>query len=521
MAAAVLILLAVTALSNQLAAVELQSQTAPLVVTVGKSLVLDNAMNIQRISLANGELAEAVAVNPREVLINGKFPGETSLVIWQQGGPRLLFDLVVQASNSRLDGVRGQIARELPGQDISIYTAGDTVFLHGTAKDMVSAERAVAMAGIAGKSVVNLLQVTTPAEEPQILLKVRFADVDRSTSSNLGFNLFSTGAAGNVGGVTTQQFSPATVSVPTPGSPITTTLTNALNVFLYRPDLNLGATIEALEAKNILQMLAEPNVLAMNGKPASFLSGGEFPVPVVQGGSNIGAVTIQFREFGIRLNFLPTVTPRGTIRLQVAPEVSSLDYSNAVVLQGFTVPAIATRKVQTEIELENGQTFAIAGLLDKNFNETLNKIPGIGDIPLLGKLFQSRTQSKSNSELLIMVTPEIVRPIPQGQPRPEIPMPKPYLPALVKDTPRTPGIETTGPVPVKPERETIPVEEMQQLQKKEQGPTPGSSQPTLLLPLMMNPAGGPAAPGAPATPGNGTGAAPPAGAGSGGTGTGQ
>ncbi len=256
--------------------------------------------------------------------------------------------------------------------------------------------------------VVNLLQVTTPAEEPQILLRVRFADVDRSRSSNLGFNLFSTGATGTLGGVTTQQFSPATLALPTPGQPPTATIANALNVFLYRPDLNLGATIEALRnAKNILQILAEPNVLAMNGKPASFVSGGEFPIPVVQGGANIGAVTIQFREFGVRLNFLPTITPRGTIRLQVAPEVSSLDYSNAVVLQGFTVPAIATRKVQTEIELENGQSFAIAGLLDRNFNETLNYIPGIGDIPLLGKLFQSRVLSKSNSELLIMVTPEL------------------------------------------------------------------------------------------------------------------
>ena len=517
------ILLAATALSGPLAAVELQSQSAPLTVTVGKSLVLDNAMNIQRISVANGDLAEAVAVNPREILINGKFPGETSLVIWQQGGPRLLFDLVVRASSSRLDNVRGQIARELPGQDVSVYTEGDTVFVHGTAKDMISAERASAMAAVLGKNVVNLLHVTTPVEEPQILLKVKFADVDRTKSMNLGLNLFSTGATNTVGGVTTQQFSPPVVTVPSPGSPITATMNNALNIFLYRADLNLGATIEALAANNILQILAEPNVLAMNGKPASFLSGGEFPVPVVQGGSNIGAVTIQFREYGIRLNFLPTITPRGTIRLQVAPEVSSLDYSNAVVLQGFTVPAIATRKVQTEIELENGQSFAIAGLIDKNFNETLSKIPGIGDIPLLGKLFQSKTLTKSNSELLVLVTPELVRPIPAGQPRPDVPMPRPFLPTDVKDL-RTPGVETTGPVPVKPDRESIPLEELEKLQKMEQGPTPGSSQPTLLLPLMMNPAGGPANPGSTTAPAptNGTGAGTATGTGSGtGGGSGQ
>jgi len=507
-----------------LSAAELQAQNVPLVVTVGKSLVLDNAMNIQRISLANGELAEAVAVNPREVLINGKAPGETSLIIWQQGGPRLVFDLAVRASNSKLDNVRGQLAKELPGQDVSVYLEGDSVFVDGTARDLVSADRAAAIAATLGK-VINLLHVVTPAEEPQILLKVRFADVDRSISSQLGINLFSTGAAGNIAGVTTQQYSPPTLTVPTPGSPVTATVSNALNLFLFRPDLNLGATIEALEAKNLLQILAEPNVMAMNGKPASFISGGEFPVPVVQGGANVGAVTIQFREYGVKLNFLPTITPRGTIRLQVAPEVSSLDYSNGIVISGFTVPALDTRKVQTEVELENGQSFAIAGLLNKNFNETLDKIPGIGDIPLLGKLFQSRVLTKSNSELLIMVTPEIVRPIPAGQARPEIPMPKPFMKDALKEAPRTPGLEATGPVPVKPQRETLPVEELQQLQKKEQGTVPGSGQPTLLLPLMMNPAGGQANPATPTAPLPGTGpsggASAPTGTGTGpGTGTG-
>jgi pilus assembly protein CpaC len=515
-------LIALAGLPATLSAVELQTQNAPLVVTVGKSLVLDNALNIQRISLANGELAEAVAVNPREVLINGKAVGETSLVIWQQGGPRLLFDLTVRPSTTRLESVRAQLARELPGQDVNVYQEGENVFVHGTAKDMVSADRATAIGATLGK-VVNLLHVVTPVEEPQILLRVRFADVDRSYSSQLGFNLFSTGAANTIGTVGTQQFSPPVVTTPAPGSPVTATLTNALNLFLYRPDLNLGATIEALEARNLLQILAEPNVLAMNGKQASFLSGGEFPVPVVQGGANVGAVTIQFHEFGVRLNFLPTVTPRGTIRLQVAPEVSSLDYSNAVVLNGFTIPAIATRKVQTEIELENGQSFAIAGLLNNNFNETIDKIPGLGNIPLLGKLFQSRVLSKTNSELLILVTPEIVRPVPVGQARPDVPMIKPFLKDTLKEAPRNPGIDITGPVPVKPERETIPLEELQEMQKKEQGPVPGSGQPTLLLPLMLNPAGGQVNPGATPAPapnsGTGTGAGgPTTGAG---TGTGQ
>ncbi|MGA2590741.1 MAG: pilus assembly protein N-terminal domain-containing protein [Bryobacteraceae bacterium] len=472
--------LALAAAPGALFAAELQGQShaTPLVVTVGKALVLDNALNIQRVSLANGELAEAVAVNPREVLINGKAPGETTLIIWQQGGPRLLYDLAVRPSTTKLETVRQQIAREMPGQDIAIYQEGENVLVRGTVKDLTSAERVASVAGTLGK-VINLLNVMIPPEESQILLKVRFADVDRSATSQLGLNIFSTGAANTIGGVSTQQYPSPLVTPGVGGSPTTFTLTNALNLFMFRPDLNLGAAIEALEAKNLLEILAEPNVLAMNGKQASFISGGEFPVPVVQGGSNIGAVTIQFREFGVRINFLPTITPRGTIRLRVAPEVSSLDYSNAVVLNGFTVPAIATRRVDTEVELESGQSFGIAGLLNNNFNETVDKIPGLGDIPLLGKLFQSRTKSVTNSELLVLVTPELVRPIPAGQALPTLPIVKPFLKGTLKDAPRTPGIETTGPVPVKPERESMPLERLLDLQKKEQAPVPGSAAPQL------------------------------------------
>jgi pilus assembly protein CpaC len=209
----------------------------------------------------------------------------------------------------------------------------------------------------------------------------------------------------------------------------------------------------------------------------------------VQGGSNIGAVTIQFREFGVRINFLPTITPRGTIRLQVAPEVSSLDYSNAIVLQGFTVPAISTRRVQTEVELESGQSFAVAGLLDNRVTETFNKIPGIGDIPILGKLFQSRLLSKNNTELLVMVTPELVRPMVAGATQPSLPMPVPFMKEPLKEAPRTPGMDITGPVPVKPQHETIPLEQMLQMQRQEQGTNPGNTPPPVqFVPVPMIPA---------------------------------
>jgi pilus assembly protein CpaC len=434
-----------------------------LVVTVGKSIVLDTPADLRRVAVANGDLAEALAVNPREVLINGKAPGETSVILWQQDGARAMYNLTVRQNMSRIEAVQEQLKRGLPGQDVSLEFANDTVFLRGTVKDLSSAERAAGMAATLGK-VVNLLRVEVPAAEPQILLRVKFADVDRSVASSFGFNLLSTGAANTVGQITTGQFGPATPTIQS--NAVQFTLSDALNVFLFRSDLNLGALVQALEAKNLLQMLAEPNVLASNGKAASFVAGGEFPYPVVQGGAAAGAVTIQFREYGVRINFLPTVTPRGTIRLQVAPEVSSLDYSNALSFEGFTIPALATRKVQTQVELESGQSFVIAGLLDNTITESLNKIPGIGDIPLLGKLFQSRSRTRSNSELMVLITPELVRPIPGGAPRPDVRMPEEFLPGTATAAPQTPGSEVTGAIPTLPVKKDVPLEEMLELEKQ-------------------------------------------------------
>src|SRR5215475_63908 len=230
-----------------------------------------------------------------------------------------------------------------------------------------------------------------------------------------------------------------------------------MNILFFRPDLKLGAAIKALESKRLLETLAEPNVMAINGKAASFVSGGEFPIPMVTG---LGQVSITFREFGIRINFLPRITPRGTIQLQVAPEVSSLDYANAVTFQGYTIPALNTRRVQTEVELESGQSFAIAGLLDNRMTETVTKMPGLANIPLLGKLFQSKLQNRNNTELLVIVTPEIVRPIESGKPLPELNFPKPFLNPNSPIPLRHPGIDQTGPPPVKSQG-TMPGEELQ------------------------------------------------------------
>jgi pilus assembly protein CpaC len=308
----------------------------------------------------------------------------------------------------------------------------------------------------------------------------------------LGLNLFSTGAGNSIGSLSTQQFPPPLVQLNGTGSGTgnrNVTLTNALNLFLFRPDIDLGATIEALQSRNWLQILAEPNVLTINNHSASFLAGGEFPFPTLQGGgAGLGAVTIQFREFGVRINFTPNVTPRGTIRLQVTPEVSALDFANGLTFQGTNIPALSTRRVQTEIELESGQSFAIGGLLDNRVTEQLSRIPGLGDIPFFGKLFRSRSLQKNNSELLVIVTPEIVRPIPAGQPLPQLNYPIPFLaPNTAGTAPRTPGVETTGPVPVHPPQETIPMEELLQSTRP-----PGTSQqpalPTIqFIPMMVQP----------------------------------
>jgi pilus assembly protein CpaC len=461
-----------------------------LFVTVGKSLVVESPVVIQRVSVADGKVAEAVAVTPREVLVNGVEAGETSLVVWQQGGNRILFDLHVRPSTLRVDAVRQELKRELAGQDVTIELEGANVFVRGAVKDLVSAERALAIAGTLGKP-INLLNVKVPPVEDQILLKVRFANVDRVATSDLGANFLSTGALNTPGSITTQQFSPAKPEVQ--GRTAQFTLTDALNVFLFRPDLNLVATIRALQGKRLLEMLAEPNLLSINGKPASFLAGGEFPVPVVQAGvGGAGTVTIQWREFGVRINFLPVVTPRGTVRLQVTPEVSSLDYANAVSLSGFTVPAISTRRVQTEIELESGQSFAIAGLLDNRVIDNLSKIPGLGDIPLLGKLFQSRSRTKNNTELLVMVTPEVVRPIPAGQPEPTVKMPMEWLKGAPATAPRTPGLGVTGPVPVKAPQETVPYEQLQPKPVQPQTAAPMLYMP-VTIPAQTPPSGTPPA----------------------------
>jgi pilus assembly protein CpaC len=464
-----------------------------LKLTVGMSSVVESPSNVQRASVALPDVLEFVAVSPKELLINGKKEGETSLILWQQGGGRILFDVEVTANPNRVEAVRHQLKEELAGQDVQLDFDNNTPFLRGTVKDLTAADRANTIAMTLGKP-VNLLRVTTPPPQTQVLLKVRFADVDREMAGEYGINFFRNGSSAVGAAISTSQFSPTSYSTGNGGSngqsstQTAFTLSNALNIFLYNKSIDLGAIINLLQNKNLLQILAEPNVMAIDGKPASFLAGGEFPYPTLGStGGGASQVSISFRKFGVSIDFVPHLTARGTIRLEVTPEVSSLDFANGLVFQGFNIPALSTRRVQTEIELESGQSFVIGGLLDNRVTETLSKVPGLSAIPLFGKLFESRSVKKNKTELLVLVTPEIVRPIASDQPAPSLGFPSPFLHEGGDTLPRTPGMDKTGPVTVTPPSPTIAVETL--IDEKTRDRNKQTTQPQMqLLGVPISPA---------------------------------
>lgn len=456
-----------------------QDSTNDLSVSVGKTVLVDTAQPIARVALGTAEVAQASAVSPTEIMVNGKTAGETSLIIWDIHGGRQFFNVTVRSlpsvSNDNLDAVRRELRTELPGQTVKVNFDNNSIFLRGSVKDLLSSDRAVKIASTAGK-VVNLLDVDVPATEPQILLKVRFASVDRSAAKNLGINLFNLGAGNVITGASTGQFSPPTIAGSTGGSSSTSfgnsgataTFSNELNILGFYPGLGIGASIEALQTRGLVEVLAAPDLIAANGKEASFLAGGEYPYPVVQGTSAGGstAVTIQFKEYGIRLNFIPTIMPQGTIRLQVAPEVSALDFTNAVTLSGFTVPAITSRKVNTEVDLKDGQSFMIGGLLDNTETESFQKVPFLSNIPILGKFFTSMSRTKNNTELIVLVTPEVVAPIAAGQPLPDLNRPVQFLPPN-SNIPMHHPDEKTAENTLAPAPTSIPVEKLIESMKPE------------------------------------------------------
>jgi pilus assembly protein CpaC len=275
---------------------------------------------------------------------------------------------------------------------------------------------------------------------------VKFADVDRVALSQFGFNLVSRNGT-TLGETGTQEFpGPLFPQLQSNASNTALNLSNLLNLFIFRPDINLGATIQALQQRNVAQILAEPNLIVVEGGDASFLAGGEFPFPTITatptGGGIAPVVTVQFKKFGVQLNFSPTITPSGAIHLHVKPEVSALDYTNAVTVDGYLIPAISSRVAETEIVLNDGESFAIAGLIDNRVTQSLNKIMILGDIPILGQLFRSHSTNKSTDELLVVVTPHFVKPVPKGE---ELRMPTTVVPYLLPPTPGKKGKNATTP----------------------------------------------------------------------------
>lgn len=392
---------------------------------VGRSLVITSPTRIKRVSLADPNIAEAVVVSPNQVLVNGKAPGGVSLIIWDEADQNQNFEVSVDID---VLGLTQKIHEVFPSEPVQVETSGSVVVLSGRVSSAAVADKILEVVKNAAPKVTSLMQVP-PTPTAQISLEVRFADVNRTVGTQLGINILRNFGTNMPFSTTTQQFSPPGITqsqtVSTNGQTSTTsaagdifTISDLLNIAIFRPDLNLAAFIKALQQNNLLQILAEPNLLTESGKEASFLAGGQFPYPVLQnvGGGGVGAaITIQFKEYGIRLTFTPTILPDGRIHLKVEPEVSTLDYTNSVTLQGFLIPALSTDRVSSEMELSDGQSFVIAGLLDNRVTQQFEKIPGIGDVPILGKLFQSRTLNKTKNELLILVTPHVVQPLPVGQ----------------------------------------------------------------------------------------------------------
>lgn len=430
---------------------------ADLRLMVGKSLVIDYPADLARISTSDPTVVDAVPATTREFLIHGKGHGAATVVVWAKTGQRTLYNVTVEHNT---DPIRKLLKETFPAEEIQLQAARDEVTLSGRVSTKDVADRAAAIAAPLAKTVVNNLQIAAAPISKQILLRVKFAELNRTAGNSFAVNLVPLG--NTIGRVTTGQFSPPNVLIDREGPKVS--IADALNIFAFRPDLDLMAFVRALQNQGLLQILAEPNLVTIPGKEASFLVGGEFPVPVVQGGANAGAITITFREFGVRLTFNPQITEHGTIKMHVKPEVNTIDMANAVSVSGFTIPALATRRVETNIELAQGQSFVIGGLIDDRVTENLSRIPGLSSIPVLGEIFKSHAKNRSKTELVVLVTPEIASPIEPGMPVPSPVFPKEFLPAVApkvvgkndkKDKPESRAAQSTPQAPIWPNADRL------------------------------------------------------------------
>jgi len=394
---------------------------------VGHSIFLNTQYRLHRVYVTDPAILTSLTLAPSQAVVTAMAPGISSLILQDEIGQTQSY---VVSSDVDVEGLRTAISGAMKDDTVRVEANGTHVTLEGTVPSQAVADTAVKLASLYTKDVGNSLTVT-PDHVKQVRLKVRILEVDRSKATQFGVNLFQP-LGNNLAGSTTGQF-PSTVTgtaatttttatstgVVTTGTPATVTVSNPLNFLFYSYKYNIGATIQDLETKQVLQILAEPTLSTMSGHEASFLAGGQFPFPVVQPGSGAGAAattTIQFKPYGVNLVFTPVVNDDGTIRLKVAPEVSALDYTNSVTIGGTTVPALSTRKADTEVELRSDQSFAISGLLDQRTTDIYSRTPGIASIPILGALFKSKNINHANTELIVIVTPTLVDPLTDNPP---------------------------------------------------------------------------------------------------------
>jgi pilus assembly protein CpaC len=401
----------------------------PLHLLMGHSMFLKTTDRLHRVYVGSPKVLQCFIPSPKEVVITAVAPGTSSVALWNTAGQSVLYEVSADLDVTKL---RRSIKEALPGQEIHVDSQEGRVYLSGTAIGDDSYKQALQLASLYSKDVVSSLSVTY-VHPQQVRLQVRIAEVDRAKLDQFGFNFFSGGKT--ISSTSTGQFGSV---APTPittgtgsGVQVGLQVTNPLNFLLYSTKLDIGVALADLEAHNVLQILAEPSITTVSGHEGDFLSGGEFPYPVIQGGAgNFASVTIMFRPYGVKVQFTPTVNPDGTILLKVAPEVSALDYTNTVTISGYTVPAISTRRAETEVELRDGQSFSISGLLDHRTTVLLNRTPGIANVPVLGELFKSKNNNHSVDELVVIVTATVVDPLHQDIP---VKLPKAPLPNLGVD----------------------------------------------------------------------------------------
>jgi pilus assembly protein CpaC len=372
-----------------------------LQITANQSTLIDSPEDIKRVSIAKPEIADVEVISPRQLLIIGRSAGTTTLIHWNAEEVPTTVDLTVGVN---ADQAREDLKKIAPEEAFEVSGWGETLVLSGTVKTEALQARLVEGAKAYAKHVVNLLKLQ---RLEQVLLQIRVAEVDRTLAKDLGFNLlFRPTINGGMYRAFTGTGGAELADINTPTGSFS-------NLFFATPgDLpKFMALIRALEDKGAFKLLSEPNLIVANGAKGQFLVGGEFPVVIASGVGAATAASVTYKEYGVKLNFEPRITHNGEIYIKLYQEVSELDFANGVVMSGFTIPAVKSRKSETGLQLADSQTFVLSGILDNKVSKKISKIPLLGDIPILGALFRFTTYSNLETELMVMVTPKIVRPL--------------------------------------------------------------------------------------------------------------